>query len=49
VGIFFPYHRVQTGSGSHSASYLMGTGGSFLGGEAAGAWSLPFSSMYSRG
>jgi hypothetical protein len=30
-------HVVQTGSGAHPASYLMGTGGSFPGGKAAGA------------
>jgi hypothetical protein len=31
------HHRVQNGSGAHPASYPMGTGGSFLGGKAAGA------------
>jgi hypothetical protein len=30
-------HRVQNGSGAQPASYPMGTGGSFLGGKAAGA------------
>jgi hypothetical protein len=30
-------HRVQTGSGAHPASYLMGTGGPFPGGKASGA------------
>jgi hypothetical protein len=30
-------HVVQTGSGAHLASYPMGTGSSFLGGEEAGA------------
>jgi hypothetical protein len=30
-------HVVQTGSGAHSASYAMGTAGSFLEGKAAGA------------
>jgi hypothetical protein len=34
---FSPHHRVQTDSGPHSASYPMGTGGSFPGGKAAGA------------
>jgi hypothetical protein len=34
----FSLHRlVQTGTGAHPASYLMGTGGSFPGGKAAGA------------
>jgi hypothetical protein len=36
AGNFF-LHRVQNGSGAHSASYPMGTGGSFPGGKAAGA------------
>jgi hypothetical protein len=35
----FLRHRVQTGSGLHPASYLMGTGGSFAGNKAAGSWS----------
>jgi hypothetical protein len=30
-------HRIQNGSGAHSASYPMGTRGSFPGGKAAGA------------
>jgi hypothetical protein len=30
-------HVVQTGSGVHPTSYIMGTGGSFPGGKAAGA------------
>jgi hypothetical protein len=45
VGVRFPaesvyfslFHRVQTGSGAHSASYPMGTGDSFPGRKAAGA------------
>jgi hypothetical protein len=37
-------HVVQTGSGAHPASYSMGTEGSFLGGQAAGAWSWPLTS-----
>jgi hypothetical protein len=36
-GNFSLYHRVQNGFGAHPASYPMGTGGSFPGGEAAGA------------
>jgi len=31
-------HRVQIGSGAHTASYPMGTSGSFRGDKAAGAW-----------
>jgi hypothetical protein len=31
AGNFSPYHRVQTGSGPHPASYPMGTRGSFPG------------------
>jgi hypothetical protein len=34
---FFLLHVFQTGSGVHPASYLLGIGGSFLGGEAAEA------------
>jgi len=37
AGNFSLHHRVQNGSGAHPASYLMGTGGSFPGGKAAGA------------
>jgi hypothetical protein len=33
---FSPHHRVQNGSGVHSASYPMCTRGSFHGGKAAG-------------
>jgi hypothetical protein len=36
AGNFSLRHRVQTGSGVHSASYPMGTRGSFPGGKAAG-------------
>jgi hypothetical protein len=36
VGNFFLHHRVQIGSGAHLASYPMGTGGFFPGGEADG-------------
>jgi hypothetical protein len=32
-----PHHRFQTGSGSHPASYPMGTRGSYPGDKAAGA------------
>jgi hypothetical protein len=31
-------HAVQTGSGVHPTSYPIGTGGSFSGGKAVGAW-----------
>jgi hypothetical protein len=37
AGNFSVHRRVQNGSGAHPASYPMGTGGSFLGGKAAGA------------
>jgi hypothetical protein len=37
AGKFSPYHRVQTGSETHPASYPMGTRGSFPGGKAPGA------------
>jgi hypothetical protein len=36
-GNFSLHHRVQNGSGAHSASYPTGTGDSFPGGKAAGA------------
>jgi len=44
IGVRFPAgagnfslpHHVQTGSGTHPASYPMGTGGSFPGDKAAG-------------
>jgi hypothetical protein len=36
-GSFSLHHRVLNGSGSHPASYPMGTRGSFPGGKAAGA------------
>jgi hypothetical protein len=48
-GNFSPHHRVQNGSGTHPASYPMGTRGSFLGGKAAGGWSWPLTSFYGRG
>jgi hypothetical protein len=35
---------VQTGSQAHPASYPMGTGGSFPGGKAVGAWNWPLAS-----
>jgi hypothetical protein len=37
TGNFDEIYRVQTGSGAHPAFHPMGTWGSFLGGEAAGA------------
>jgi hypothetical protein len=37
IGNFSLHHSVQSGSGAHPASYLMGISGSFLGGRAAGA------------
>jgi hypothetical protein len=36
AGDFSPHHRVQNSSGSHPASYPMGTGVSFSKGKAAG-------------
>jgi hypothetical protein len=42
IGVrFAPPHVVQTGSDAHSAPYPIGTGGSFPGSKAAGAWSRP--------
>jgi hypothetical protein len=37
AGNFSLHHRVQNGSGAHTASYPMGTRGSFPGGKAAEA------------
>jgi hypothetical protein len=37
AGDFPLLHSIQTGSGAHPASYPVGTGGSFPGGEVAGA------------
>jgi hypothetical protein len=45
AGNFSLHHRVQNGSGAHSASYTMGTRGSFPGGKVAGAWSWPLTSI----
>jgi hypothetical protein len=39
AGNFSLHHRVQNGSGTHPASYPMGTRGYFPGGKAAGGWS----------
>jgi len=38
-------HRVQNRSGTHPASYPMGTRGSFPVSKAAGAWSWPLTSI----
>jgi hypothetical protein len=45
AGNFSLLPRVQTGSGTHPASYPLGTGGSFPGCKAAGAWSWPLTSI----
>jgi hypothetical protein len=45
-GNFSLHHRVQNGSGTHPASYPVGTGGSFPGGKAAGAWRVQRSRMH---
>jgi hypothetical protein len=44
TGNFSLHHRVQNGSGTHPASYPVGTRGFFPGGKAAGAWSWPLPS-----
>jgi hypothetical protein len=49
TGNLSPHPRVQTGSGTHPASYSMGTSGSFPGGKAAGAYSWPLTSIQCRG
>jgi hypothetical protein len=48
AGNFSLHHRVQNGSGAHSASYPMGARGSFPGGNVAGAWSWPLTSVQCR-
>jgi hypothetical protein len=40
-----PHRHIQIGSGSHSASYPLGTSFSVPGGEAAGAWRWPLTSI----
>jgi len=45
AGNYSLHHRIQNGSGSHLASYPMGTRGSFPGGKAAGAWSWSLTSI----
>jgi hypothetical protein len=42
---FSLYHNFQTGSGAHTDSYTMFTGGSFLGAKADRAWSWLFISI----
>jgi hypothetical protein len=44
-GDFSCLHRVQTGSGARTASYLMGSGEYFLDGKAAVARSSPLTSI----
>jgi hypothetical protein len=45
LGIFI----FTTASGTHPASYAMGTRSYFSGGKAAGAWSWPLTSIWCRG
>jgi hypothetical protein len=45
AGDFSLHHHVQNSSGAHLASYPMGTRGSFPGGNAAGVWSWPLTSI----
>jgi hypothetical protein len=45
AGNFSLHHRVQNVSAAHPASYTMGTGGSFPGDKAAGAWNWPLTSI----
>jgi len=44
-GWVFFHHSIQSGPGAHQASFTMGSGGSFPGGKAAGAWSWPPTSV----
>jgi hypothetical protein len=45
AGNFSLRHSVQNSSGAHPLSYPVGTGSSFPGGKAAGAWNWPRSSI----
>jgi hypothetical protein len=45
AGNYSPHHRVQTGSGGHPISYLIGARGPFSGAKAAGSWSWPLTSI----
>jgi hypothetical protein len=45
AGNFFLHHRVQTGSGSHTASSPKGTRGCFPGSKVTGLWSWPLTSI----
>jgi hypothetical protein len=45
AGNFSLHHRVQNDSGAHTASYPVGTRGSFPGYKAAGAWSWHLTSI----
>jgi len=45
AGNFSLRHRVQNGPRAHQASYPMGTGDSYPGGKASGAWSWPLTSI----
>jgi hypothetical protein len=49
AGNFSLHRHIQTGSGAHPASYLMGIKGSFPGGRVAGAWSWKLASILCRG
>jgi hypothetical protein len=42
AGSFFLHYHIHACFGPHSASYRMGTMGSFSGDKAAGAWTWPF-------
>jgi hypothetical protein len=48
AGYYSLHHRVQAGSVTHRASYLMGIRGSLPGGKAAGAWSWPLTSEVTK-
>jgi len=47
-GIFSLCHRVQNVSWAHPSSCPMDTGGSYLGGKAAGTWSWLLTSIECR-
>jgi len=50
MGFSSPRHRIQTGFGAHAAFYPLGTGGSYSGCKATGAYrSPPYSAEVKNG
>jgi len=45
MGMFSLHHRVQSGPGAEPATYPVGSGGSYTGCKAVGAWSWSLTSI----